>query len=201
MSLQVKEQKWFVLRGEEQFGPYAYSEMIQLLQQNQIFDFDFAWAPHQDAWKRIADIAEFNPEHLALVIKEDNGAVFERRKMPRARVHKEVYVIDSSKYWEGQILSLSEGGALLMSKNPFTLPGEQLTIHFKSFDDSPAFNVTAVVVAKKYTNEKLNVNSSLQYVVRFLQPQEEVVNVIRNWVLDKIKTEETKNVSTTQIYK
>lgn len=200
MSLQAKEQNWFILRDEQQFGPYAYAEMIQLLQQNQIFDFDFAWAPHLEAWKRIAELPEFNSAHLALVVKEDNGAVFERRKMPRAKVNKEVYVIDANKYWEGTIVSLSEGGALLLSKNPFTLPGEQLTIHFKSFDSTPAFNVTAVVVAKKYTNEKINVNSSLQYVVRFLQPQEETVKVIKQWVLEKLNTEETRN-GTTQVYK
>jgi hypothetical protein len=197
--LTSSEAKWFVLRADQQFGPYTYPQMINLLQQSQIFDFDFAWANPMDNWMRIAEIAEFHPQHLALVVKEDKGEVFYRRMHKRAKHQQPLYVINESDYFSANTISISEGGALIVCKSPFFLPGDKIKLHFKN-TSGDSFNVEAEVVSKKYTNEKIFVNSGLQYVVRFLQLHDLAKQTIRSWVNNSSTTEEA-DVRSSQVYR
>ena len=35
--------EWFVLKGENRFGPFNYTDLVKMLQQKVVFPFDFIW--------------------------------------------------------------------------------------------------------------------------------------------------------------
>ena len=42
-SLTEKKEEWFVLKGKDRFGPFSYREIIRMLQEKQVFEFDYVW--------------------------------------------------------------------------------------------------------------------------------------------------------------
>ena len=176
--------EWFVLKGETQYGPYSYEETIRMLQNKHLFGFDYAWASHLTAWTPFADLHEFSVSRLSdLAQKNVLENVFNRRQHERVLVNLPVYVHDQNKFWQGQAHNLSEGGALILMKNPTLLPGDLVHLHFRSRTlTETAFNVTAEILSKRLVKDRIQYNTGIHYAVRFLQKPEAGDQQIKKWI-------------------
>lgn len=160
--------EWHVLKGETQYGPYTYEEMIRMMQQNLIFGFDYAWGPHMESWTPLADLGEFSAERLAM-LADKNQQVFNKRSHDRVLCKLPVYINDQQTLWDGVVENLSEGGALVMMKNPVLLPGNIVHIHFRSRSENDvAFNCTAEILTKRLVKHRIQHDTGIHYAVKFL---------------------------------
>lgn len=162
--------EWYILKGENKFGPFPYTDVIKMLQQKVVFEFDFAWQNGMEAWVRIAEIKDFCPENIQNLqnsLMPEIKNVFFRRKHPRVPFECSVVVHDNKNVWQGQAVELSEGGAGLIMENSLVVPGQKLYMHFKSDDDFPAFNAICEVVSKKFVDGVKEKRAPICYGVKF----------------------------------
>lgn len=180
--------EWHVLKGETQYGPYSYEEIIQMTQQKLLFSFDYVWAPHLTAWTTMSDLPEFSHDRIQhLMEKSPDADAFNRRKAPRVPVKIPVYCHDNSKFWKGSIENLSSGGALILMENPALLPGDHIHIHFRRQKDAQsAFNSTAEILTKRLIKQKIQYDTNIYYAVRFLTMSSNGSELIEKWVQEKL---------------
>ncbi len=181
--------EWHVLKGETQYGPYSYEELIRMMQTNLVFGYDYAWSPHLEAWTPLADLEEFSKDRLARLVENNRSQdVFSQRVHERVLCQIPCYVTDQQLLWEGHVENLSEGGALIMMKNPTLLPGNIINIHFKAIGDQDIpFNVTAEILTKRLVKTKIHHDTGIHYAVKFLSKSMAGTDQIRIWIKKDIK--------------
>ncbi len=163
--------EWFVLKGENRFGPFGYSELIKMLQQKVVFSFDFIWHVGMSDWMRVAEIDEFKPEAIRKLAQEQGQSdLFFKRQFKRYSFEGRVFVHDNFKLWQGSGFEISQGGVGLRLTNALVVPGQQLTVHFSRYGEWPSFNALCEVVSKKYVSD----GSPVEYGLRFLSVSPEV---------------------------
>jgi hypothetical protein len=171
LNLEIQtSNEWHVLKGEHQFGPYTYEDMLKMKQNNVLFDFDYVWSPHMDQWSLVGDLSEFSVDRLhRLVEKAPDSEVFNRRASPRLAVDFQVLVHNDSRMWKGRMQSISTGGALILMENPLILPGDVLSVHVRSGGRiRSGFNCTAQVLNKRLVKSRIQHDTALHYAVKFL---------------------------------
>lgn len=177
--------EWHILKSETQYGPYTYQEMIGMGQNGLVFDFDFIWAPHLQAWTPLAEVPEFSKERLALLAQQNQSQQqgFNRREHERVSCQLPVYVNDQSTLWEGEVENLSEGGALVLMKNPVLLPGNIINLHFRSMkSEEKPFNCTAQILNKRLVKARIKHNTGVHYAVKFMAKSNEAEGQINIWL-------------------
>jgi hypothetical protein len=181
---QVSDQ-WHILKGETQYGPYSYSEMIKMMQTKMVFSFDYIWAPHMEAWTSLADVPEFSADRLSRLVEHNvHTEAFNRRDHERVLCKLPVYVNDNQRLWQGVAENLSEGGALVMMENPLLLPGEVIHLHFRNTPTLECFNASAEVLTKRLTKQRIQHDTGIHYAVKFLQIGSEGKTQIKKQILD-----------------
>jgi len=179
---------WYILRGEMKYGPYEYSALIHMIQTGELYDYNYVWAPHMESWTLLGDINEFSKDRLARLIQTQDhlSGAFIKRGSPRVDVDIEVYAHNGSNFFDGQCLSISENGALVLLNDPLLLPGQEVVIHFRNDKNiTTGFNAKTEVIRKNFTKQRINVKSGLHYAVRFLQVQKSGQDQIKNLLLKK----------------
>ena len=186
LALEVStSNEWHVLKGETQYGPYSYEEMIRMMQGSLVYGFDYVWSPHMENWTVLADLEEFSADRLARVVDQNRTAtdVFNRREHERVYCKLPCYVNDQQTLWEGVVENLSEGGALIMMKNPALLPGHVVHLHFRSRDENDvAFNCTAEILTKRLVKTRIQHDTGIHYAVRFINQAPAGSKQISNWI-------------------
>lgn len=165
--------EWFVLKGENRFGPFNYMDLIKMLQQKVVFPFDFVWHAGLANWKRVAEIEDFKPEAIRELYAKSGKAgkeVFTERKHKRKEFSGRVLIHDNLTLWKGEGFEISKGGVGVNMANSVVVPGQQVFVHFKKFEQWPAFNAVCEVVSKKFVNDN---NSQVSYGLRFLSVSQE----------------------------
>jgi hypothetical protein len=185
--------EWHILKGETQYGPYTYEEMIRMMQSSLVFGFDYVWGPHMENWSPLADREEFSADRLArLAEKNQAQEVFQRREHERIYCKLPVYVNDQHTLWEGMVENLSEGGALILMKNPVLLPGHIVHVHFRARNDKDiAFNCTAQILTKRLVKSRIQHDTGIHYAVKFLDKPDVGNQQIDQWI-QEFKKEQTK---------
>ena len=182
-----KERNWFVLRGENKHGPFAFLDVVKLLQDKKIFEFDFVWQQKWPSWKKIADAQDFKPEHIK-ALKEAGGSevseVFFRRRHTRIQYGASLVVHNNKSVWQGESLEISAGGASIVIKNNELQNGQSLFLHFKAGDGVPPFNAICIVVSKSSV-EKSAEKNMCRYGVKFTNISQDVQLAIKK-VTDRI---------------
>lgn len=179
--------EWFVLKGENQTGPFPFKDLIAMLQEKVIFEFDYIWKQGMESWKRIAEMTEFSPENIKSLKEQshDFRAIFFRRKFKRREFSGTLIIHDNKKVWHGKGLEISEAGAGLVMYNAMILPGQTLYVHFRPSTQVPAFNALVEVVSKKYVKGANSPESAINYGVRFVRIQEEAKKSLQSFVSEK----------------
>lgn len=161
-----KTQEWYVLKGENKYGPFTYLELVKMLQDKSLFEHDFVWYKGMQHWQRIAELKDFHPDTIQnLHQSEDFKAsdVFYRRRHQRASYGASLLVHNNKQVWKAESLEISAGGAALVLDHKDFQLGQILFLHFKPGDGVPPFNAICSIVSKK----KLDKNINVQYGVKF----------------------------------
>lgn len=167
---------WFILKGDDQSGPFSLHDLVKMLQDKTLFEFDYIWKPGQDSWKRVAEVTEFMPEQIKDLKSSKMSAIsniFFRRRFKRREFGGTLIIHDNKKVWHGKSLEISEGGAGLIMFNAMVLPGTTLYLHFRPSGNVPPFNALVEVVSKKYVKGVQDFNAPMSYGVRFIKIQDE----------------------------
>lgn len=165
--------EWFVLKGENKFGPFSYTDVVKMLQQKVVFPFDFIWHAGLDGWKRAAELNDFTEENIRQLFTDASTKkkeVFAVRQHARKKFEGKVIVHDNMTLWKGEGFEISKGGVGVTMKNSLVVPGQQVFVHFKGEAEFPAFNAVCEVVSKKFVND----DTPVQYGLRFLSLTQEV---------------------------
>ncbi len=164
--------EWFVLKGEHRFGPFGFVEVVRMLQQKVVYPFDFVWHAGLSDWKRLAEIAEFRPEHIRTLFEKGSKKtdVFVQRKHKRKKHNGRVIIHDNLTLWKGESFEISKGGVGVTMKNALVVPGQQVFVHFSGTEGWPSFNAVCEVVSKKFVQD----NAPVEYGLRFLSMSQEV---------------------------
>jgi hypothetical protein len=165
--------QWFVLKGKNRFGPFMYIDVIRMLQERSLFEYDFVWCQGLDAWKRVAEISVFSPENIRGLFGGDSeiSKVFHRRSYPRAHYECAVIIHDNNNIWKGKTMEIGEGGAGVIIENSLILPGQNIYLHFKPGPLSKPFNALSEVVSKRYVKGIKHNEEPVLYGVKFINIQ------------------------------
>ncbi len=179
---------WHVLMGDQKYGPYDYKTVIEMLQSNQLMDYNYVWAPHLESWTQIHQLEEFSSDRFKVLLQKDSELLnaFAKRTNPRTDTNIPVIGHNNIRFFDGTLVSISEAGGLCLLNTPLIQLGDQLKIHVKSKAQSgPAFNVECEVIRKNFSKQRLNAKSGLYYTVRFLDIQSTGLAAIQDWVSGK----------------
>jgi hypothetical protein len=178
------QHEWYVLKGENKFGPFAYNDVVKMLQQGVVFEFDFAWHGGMPGWERLAEITAFSKEqmkNLKASAMPEISEVFFRRRYKRVKYGATILVHDNKKVWKGIGVEISEGGAGVIMENATVLPGQELYLHFKPGDGVPPFNAVCEVVSKQYVSEVSSPNASIRYGLKFKTVSAETQKLLKDY--------------------
>lgn len=187
-AFKKQEYKWYILRGENKFGPFEYGAMLAMIQKGELFDYNYIWCAGMENWAMLGEVEEFSKDRLALLIqtKDPISHAFLQRAADRADVKIPLLAHSEQYFFDGDCVSISDNGALVLLNNPLLLPGQSILLHFKSTEFiENSFNVYAQIVRKNFSRQRLNVKSGLHYAVRFVHVQEtgqkEIQSLIKNY--------------------
>ncbi len=168
---EILEVEWFILKGDNRFGPFSHMEVVKLLQEKSIFEYDYAWNKEMKSWARIAELSMFHPDEIRRLrdtdLPEVNEAFF-RRRHARVNYGASVLVHDNQRVWKGQSVEISAGGAGVVLEGAQFVPGQRVFLHFKPGDGVPPFNAVCEIVNKKFKVEN-DPDAPVQYGLRFIQ--------------------------------
>lgn len=174
------EQAWYILRGEEQSGPFTTLEMVKMLQEKKLFEYDFVWSTHQNQWLRLSSCEDFKPERIRTMFESDKTGksvdVFLRRRHPRANCETSVIVHNNKYVWKGSGIEISQGGAGVIIETEALEVGQSLFLHFKPSPQIPAFNAVSLVVSRSKMSDQL-----LKYGLRFTSINQSIQLALKNF--------------------
>lgn len=176
---------WYVLLGDQKYGPYDYKTMIHMMQSNQLMDYNYVWATHLESWTPIHQLEEFSKDRFQILLQKESDylASFIKRDKPRMDVDIPLLGHNSIRFFDGKVTSISESGALCLLNTPLVQVGDLIKIHIKAKDQSDvAFNIEAEVIRKNFSKQRLNSKSGLYYAIRFNDIQSVGLNQIQKWV-------------------
>ena len=168
---EASETQWYVLKGKNRYGPFIFLDVVRMLQEKSVFEFDYVWRDGLDNWKRLAEVSEFEASKIRALISEHNPRaplVFHSRRHKRFKYECPLVAHDNAQVWMGKTVELSEGGAGIQMENALILPGQNVYIHFKPGPTSKPFNVLCEVVSKKYEKGISNKSALVVYGVKFI---------------------------------
>ncbi len=180
--------EWFILKGQNRFGPYSYFDIVKLLQSRSLFEYDYAWNPNLETWQLIAELHDFKAERikeLQTSTQTDMNEVFFRRRHARANYGASLIVHNNSKVWKGKSFEISPGGAGIELESGNLQIGQSINIHFKPGDDVPPFNSKCEVVSMRSVdrdNEK-----KVIYGIKFLELAQQTQNYLAQFTEKNVR--------------
>lgn len=189
--MSANENNWYVLMGEQKYGPYEYKTLINMLQSNQLMDYNYVWAPHLESWTQIHQLEEFSKDRFQNILKNGTELItaFIKREHERKDVEIPILGHNHQRFFDGEVISLSTVGALCLLNSPLVQVGDNLKLHFKAIsNESTPFNLECEVIRKNFSKQRLNSKSGLYYAVRFHDIQPVGVQTIHSWIHAPVKT-------------
>ncbi len=179
--------EWFVLIGEQKYGPYDYKTIIQMIQNNQLMDFNYVWAEHLEAWTPLYQLEDFSKDRFDLLLQKESEyfSSFIQRKEKRVDVKIPLIGHNSIRFFDGEIVSISTHGALCLLNSPLIQVGDQIKIHVQPDAHAEnSFNIECEVIRKNFSKERLNSKSGLYYAIRFTDLQKTGALQIKHWITE-----------------
>jgi len=183
-SLQDKE--WFILKEGNNYGPFNHVELVQMLQEKTLYEYDYVWNAKMPAWKRVAELEDFAPDKMRSLITSrqvEVSEIFFRRRHARVSYGASLIVHNSKAVFRGKALEISAGGAGVLIENPNLQPGQSLFLHFQPGDGVPPFNAVCQIVSKQFVKETGSMTSisPVRYGVKFTTLSQSIRESIRNY--------------------
>ncbi len=174
-----EETDWYVLRDANRYGPFTYLELVKMLQQRKLFEYDYVWhRSEMQAWQRISELAQFSAEKIKSLVSSGEAGpdVFYRRRHARAEYGASILLHDNKALWRGTSMEISAGGAGLVLESGEINIGQNLFLHFKAGDGVPPFNANCTVISKHETPE-----NKYRYGVKFTSISQSVQVAIKKY--------------------
>lgn len=172
--------EWFALKGSLRFGPFAYTELIRLLQEKSMHDSDFVWHAGLTDWQKVAELPEFSSNAIRKLRESGQAAldeVFFRRRHARIQHDGSILMHNNQKVFRGKSLEISAGGAGIVLDTSALDVGHQAFLHFKPASDLPPFNAVCEIVSRRPVNPTDRL-ASMHYGVKFLKIETSTVKRI-----------------------
>jgi len=166
----AEQPEWFILKGQNRFGPYSYFDIVKLLQSRSLYEYDYAWNPKLETWHLISELSEFSPDRIKELKSSshpDLTEMFFRRRHARANYGASLIIHNGAQVWKGKSFEVSPGGAGIELENGQVQVGQTLNIHFKPGDDVPPFNTKCEVVSVRTLGK--DKEKKVIYGVKFLE--------------------------------
>lgn len=181
----LREKEWFLLKEGNNYGPFSKLDLVQMLQEKSLYEYDYVWHHGMNAWRRVAELPDFSPEKIRAMKESKDGdvsEVFFRRRHARARYGCSLLVHNSKTVFKGHSLEISEGGAGVVINNPVLQPGQTIYLHFQPGDGVPPFNAVCMIVSKQWIQET-GENKPVKYGVKFTSISQPVRESIRDYAM------------------
>lgn len=185
MALKTENSQWYVLIGEIKYGPYDYKTVIKMIQSNQLMDFNYVWAEHLESWTPLYQLEEFSKDRFELLLQKESDYLssFIKRKNDRIEVKIPVMGHNTIRFFDGEIVSISNSGALCLLNSPLVQVGDQIKLHVKAQGENELpFNIECEIIRKNYSKQRLNAKSGLYYAIKFHEVQEIGTKQIVKWI-------------------
>lgn len=169
---------WYMLRGENKYGPFSYLDLVKMLQEKKAFEYDFVWHSEMESWQRISEVADFHPDKIRALkdtpeVKQSE--VFFRRRHARALYAASILIHNNKDVWPGRSLEVSPGGAGVVLDTDSIEIGMSLHLHFKAGDGVPPFNAACTVMSKA------KVKDGFRYGFKFTSVSQSVQKAIKKY--------------------
>ncbi|AHZ83492.1 GYF domain-containing protein [Bdellovibrio bacteriovorus] len=183
-KLALKDKEWFILKEGNNYGPFCQLELIQMLQEKALYEYDYIWHSKLPSWKRVAEVEDFSAESIR-VMKDSKEAdvaeIFFRRRHVRASYGASLIVHNNKTVFRGQALEISAGGAGVLIDTPNLQPGQSLFLHFQPGDGVPPFNAVCQIVSKQYVKDSGTAVEPVKYGVKFTTLSQSARESIKNF--------------------
>lgn len=179
-----KDKEWFILKEGNNYGPFSQLELVQMLQEKTLFEYDYIWHSKFTAWQRVVEVEEFSNQNIKELKGSNDAAVSEvffRRRHARASYGASLIVHNNKSVFRGQAFEISAGGAGVLIDNPHLQPGQSLFLHFQPGDGVPPFNAVCQIVSKQYVREASASTEPVKYGVKFTTLSQSVRESIKNY--------------------
>jgi hypothetical protein len=174
--------EWFVLKWDTRIGPFSTLDLVRMLQEKSVFEFEFIWKQGLDGWKRMADIEEFQSSKIKQLYQSDKSSAFVTRENPRVPFQLGFMAHDGNNLWSGSGIELSVGGAHVRMEFASLLPGQTVTLHIRGSKNFDSINFQSEIVGKKFRAGRLERNSIVEYSVRFISLDERTKHILSGWI-------------------
>lgn len=185
----IKEKAWYVLKDNNNYGPFSQAEIIQMLQAKILYEYDFLWQPEMESWKRLAEITEFSRTNLKKLLQSGDPEIAElffRRRNVRVNYGCSLIVHNNKQIFKGRSLEISSGGAgVFIDTNQF-VPGQNLFLHFQPGDGVPPFNAVCTIISKEFHTNPINKASEYRYGVKFTSISQNIKQKIQEFAEKEI---------------
>lgn len=174
------DHEWYVLKGDSKFGPFSHREVVRMLQDKSVFEYDYVWHAKLSGWERVASLPDFSPEairDLRTTAKDVLHEIFFRRRHARVPLGASLLVHNYHRVFKAKSLEVSAGGAGLVIDHGDLQPGDKLFLHFKPSEDVPPFHAQCEVVSKRLTDAS-DKTAPVQYGVKFTQLEQHAQEVL-----------------------
>lgn len=184
----MKEKAWYLLKEGNNYGPFSMLDLVQMLQEKTLHEYDYVWNHGMTAWKRVAELQDFQPDRIRSLknsADHDISEVFFRRRHTRAHYGCSLIVHNNKAVFRGHSLEISEGGAGIMIENPNLQTGQTVYLHFQPGDGVPPFNAVCSVVSKQWVQDAPPDGSPIKYGVKFTSISQATRESIRDFAEKK----------------
>jgi hypothetical protein len=148
-------------------------------------DYNYVWAEHLESWTQVSQLEEFSKDRFEMLLQKESEYLssFIQRRSSRSDVKVPLLGHNSTRFFDGELVSVSENGGMCLINTPLVQVGDRLKLHIKPHGESDrAFNVEAEVVRKNFSKQRLNSKSGLYYAIRFNDIQSIGLTQIKKWV-------------------
>ena len=152
------------------YGPFNFSQLIKLYQENRINNKSFVFCKTADQWIRLGDFEDFSE------VLGGTPPLDERRSETRRPFIARLFLNNDKKFFEGICRDISIGGMQVLVDHFSGTPGDEISINVHPENKDYHFVADGVVV------RLLEGNSGFSFRFRELSP--EAKKAIENYLLD-----------------
>ncbi len=180
----IKEKAWYVLKDNNNYGPFSKVEVIQMLQAKILYEYDFLWQAEMESWKRLAEITDFSRDNLKKLIQSSDpevSEIFFRRRNVRVNYGCSLIVHNNKQIFKGRSLEISSGGAGVYIDTSHFAPGQNLFLHFQPGDGVPPFNAVCTIISKEFHSNPISKVNEFKYGVKFTSISQNIKQKIQEF--------------------
>jgi hypothetical protein len=177
-----KDKEWYTLKNGSNFGPFSQFEIIVMLQEKNLFEYDYIWHQSLPSWKRVAEVENFKPERMREMMETNQAEVAEvffRRRHLRTKFGCSLIVHNNKSVFRGKSLEISAGGAGVLIDCQTLNPGDSLFLHFQPGEGVPPFNAVCTIVSKEFVQDTVSSNEPVKYGIKFTSVSQSIREQIR----------------------